>query len=245
MALHHNPRIVTNGLVLHLDAADRNSYPGSGTTFTDLSGNGNNATLQNGTSYSSDNGGTLVYDGADDKITIQNSTSLSSFTSISFNFWVRFYNLDYVNTTGTLYNFLRKGSVDVAATDPPTPHYGFWASYENRNNNGRFSYFAFGNEVGGYNGGGNNFASIYYTFNNNQWYNISATLDASELGKVYVNGELQGSKQLSGVNLNTSANMETVFQDPVDYPIAQIYNRALTASEVLQNYNATKTRFGL
>ena len=82
MALHHNPRIVTDGLVLHLDAADRNSYPGSGTTFTDLSGNGNNATLQNGTSYSSDNGGTLVYDGADDKITIQNSTSLSSFTKL-------------------------------------------------------------------------------------------------------------------------------------------------------------------
>ena len=245
MALHHNPRIVTSGLVMHLDAADRNSYPGSGNTFTDLSGNGNNAALQNGTSYSSDNGGTLVFDGVDDRIDIQNSTSLSNFTSISFNFWVRFYNLDYVNNTGTLYSFLRKGDIDEASTDPPTPHYGFWASYENRNNNGRFSYFAFGNEDGGYNGGVNTLSSILYTFNNNQWYNISVTLDASELAKVYVNGELEGSRQLSGVNLNTSAEMITVFQDPVDYPIAQIYNRALSAEEVLQNYNATKTRFGL
>ena len=245
MAVAGGPNIVEDGLVLALDAANVKSYPGSGTTFTDLSGNGNNATLQNGTSYSSDNGGTLVYDGVDDRIAIQNSTSLSSFSSISFNFWARFYNLDYVNSTGTLYNFLRKGNVDTAATDPPTPHYGFWASYENRNNNGRFSYFAFGNEDGGYNGGGNTLSTIFYTFNNNQWYNISVTLDASELAKVYVNGELEGSRQLSGVNLNTSAEMITVFQDPVDYPIAQIYNRALTAQEVEQNYNATKARFGL
>jgi len=239
------PNIIEDGLVLHLDAADRQSYPGSGTVWKDLSGNGNDGTLTNGPTFDSGNGGSIVFDGVDDGFTVQNSTSLSSFTAISFNFWVRFYNLDYINNTGTLYTFLRKGTIDVAATNPPTPHYGFWASYENRNNNGRFSYFAFGNEDGGFNGGGNNLASIFYTFNNNQWYNLSVTLDASELAKVYVNGELQGTKQLSGVNLNTSANIITFLQDPVDYPIAQIYNRALTPQEILQNYNAQKSRFNL
>ena len=66
MALHHSPRIVTSGLVLALDAADRNSYPGSGTTWTDLSGNANNGTLTNGPTFNSANGGSIVFDGTND-----------------------------------------------------------------------------------------------------------------------------------------------------------------------------------
>jgi len=68
MALSHGPPIITNGLVLCLDAADRNSYPGSGTTWTDLSGRGNTGTLTNGPTYSSSNGGSIVFDGVDDYI---------------------------------------------------------------------------------------------------------------------------------------------------------------------------------
>ena len=74
MALSHGPSpIITNGLVLCLDAADRNSYPGSGTTWTDLSGRGNNGTLQNGVGYSGDNGGSLSFDGVDDYVSIGTS----------------------------------------------------------------------------------------------------------------------------------------------------------------------------
>lgn len=62
--------IVTSGLVVNLDAGDSNSYPGSGTTWTDLSGNGNNGTLVNGTGYSSDNGGALVFDGSNDYVNL-------------------------------------------------------------------------------------------------------------------------------------------------------------------------------
>ena len=65
MALAHSPKIVTDGLVLCLDAANPKSYPGSGTTWTDLSGNGNNGTLVNGASYNSVNNGVFVLD-ADD-----------------------------------------------------------------------------------------------------------------------------------------------------------------------------------
>ncbi len=68
MAFSNGPVIPTNGLVLSWDAADPNSYPGSGTTIYDTSGNGNNGTLVNGVSFSSNNGGTLVTDGVDDYI---------------------------------------------------------------------------------------------------------------------------------------------------------------------------------
>ena len=68
MALAHSPRIITDGLVLCLDAGNTKSYPGSGTTWTDLSGNGNNGTLTNGPTYSSDNGGSIVFDGSNDYV---------------------------------------------------------------------------------------------------------------------------------------------------------------------------------
>jgi hypothetical protein len=68
MTIGYGPRIVTDGLVLALDAADRNSYPGSGTTWTDLTGRGNTGTLTNGPTYSSANGGSIVFDGTDDYV---------------------------------------------------------------------------------------------------------------------------------------------------------------------------------
>ena len=68
MSISGGPDIVENGLVLHLDAADTNSYPGSGTLWTDLSGNGNNGTLTNGPAYSSNNKGYFSFDGTDDYV---------------------------------------------------------------------------------------------------------------------------------------------------------------------------------
>ena len=68
MGLAHSPSLVMNGLVLALDAANPKSYPGSGTTWTDLSGRGNTGTLTNGPTYSSANGGSLVFDGTNDYV---------------------------------------------------------------------------------------------------------------------------------------------------------------------------------
>ncbi len=69
MAHFHSPRIITDGLVLALDAANQKSYPGSGTTWSDLSGNGNNGTLTNGPTFDSGNNGSIIFDGVDDYIT--------------------------------------------------------------------------------------------------------------------------------------------------------------------------------
>lgn len=69
MGIAYNTSIVRDGLVLHLDAANVKSYPGSGTVWKDLSGNGNNGTLVNGVGYNSDNKGAMVFDGSNDNIT--------------------------------------------------------------------------------------------------------------------------------------------------------------------------------
>ena len=82
MSLNHSPKIVTDGLVLCLDAASRKSYPGSGTTWFDRSGNGNNGTLTNGPTFSSDNGGSIVFDGTNDYVNC--GTTLGNFGTSNF-----------------------------------------------------------------------------------------------------------------------------------------------------------------
>ena len=86
MGVAYNPIIVTNGLVLCLDAANVKSYPGSGTTWTDLSGNGNNGTLANGPTYSSDNSGSIVFDGTNDFVQCSGSITV---TAATFTSWIR------------------------------------------------------------------------------------------------------------------------------------------------------------
>ena len=78
------PQIVTSGLVLLLDAGDQASYPGSGTTWTDLSGNGNNGTLVNGVGYNSSNGGSLSFDGVDDRVNLSTATGTVSQYTIAY-----------------------------------------------------------------------------------------------------------------------------------------------------------------
>jgi hypothetical protein len=85
MALFHSPSIVTNGLVLCLDAANRKSYPTTGTVWTDLSGNGRTGTLENTPTYSSSNGGYIIFDGSNEYV----SSTLPALTSYTTSVWVR------------------------------------------------------------------------------------------------------------------------------------------------------------
>ena len=85
--MFYGPKIITNGLVLYLDAANRNSYPGSGTTCTDLSGNNNNFTLVNGPTFSSGNMGNIVFDGTDDYLLI-NSLVWNYNADFTIQFWL-------------------------------------------------------------------------------------------------------------------------------------------------------------
>ena len=84
MGLSHSPRIVTDGLVFCVDAASRRSYPGAGTTWTDLTANKNNGTLINSPSFNSANGGSIVFDGTDDKVLFSEINLQTTFTACIF-----------------------------------------------------------------------------------------------------------------------------------------------------------------
>ena len=225
MALHHNPRIVTSGLVLALDAADTNSYPGSGTTWYDLSGNGNNGTLTNGPTFSSDNKGALVFDGSNDYAQFNGVTSsittkatISAFLTISsLNEYQRI--LGGTNKT-TISGFYTTKNIN-------------WNLYIN--NTGYLNLFS------------------TTTLSEDTVYSVTGTVDLSaNIYKLYINGVLESTGNITSgsdylvydsefrVNSNVTSqayggNIHAV----------KVYNRALSAEEVLQNYNATKTRFGL
>ena len=93
MGLSHSPRIVTDGLVFCVDAGDKMSYPGAGTTWTDLSKNRNNGTLTNGPTFDSANGGSIVFDGTDDYVNFGSQTWDIS-TNLTIDFFIKFNTLN-------------------------------------------------------------------------------------------------------------------------------------------------------
>jgi len=213
---------ITTGLVLNLDAANTSSYSGSGTTWTDLIG-GNNATLTNGPTYSGENGGSIIFDGNNDYATTSSSV-LSSPNSSPLT-------LEAVcmNTSGS-------GWQTVLGTHSSFTQIGF---------NGTTFYF------GRNGGGGNLLVSSGATVPINTWCHIVMTYDGS-LGYGYLNGSfitsgnIGSNSQTNGVSLLstfTSASPSEVFAGRI--AIARVYNRALSASEVLQNYNALRGRYGI
>ena len=240
---------VTSGLTLNLDAGFTASFPkGGGLNWYDLSGNANTGVLTNGPAFDSNNYGSIYFDVVDDYVNCGNSASLQTFSQITMNTWVKFSGLDYVGNTGKLMFFMSKGNPDTLA-----PNNGYWFSYDNRNNNSNFAYTCFGNSVGGFAGGGNNFSSKSYTFTNDVWYNITATVNSSSQGTLYINGVQQGSSvTFSNLNITTTVDNLIVGNSSLsgyfyglkgNMILSQIYNRALSAAEVLQNYYAVLQRF--
>jgi hypothetical protein len=208
----YNPTMVTDGLVLCLDAANGRSYPGSGTAWDDLSGNGNNGTLVNGVGYSGDNLGSLVFDGVNDYV---NNGTITTGGKITVNAWIK------INTGGIVQHIVDSSSNSwhLAILGNNRPY--FW--------------------------NGSTYHQSAQILSTSTWYMItgvqSSTLD------IYVNGVL--SQSLS-INANITTNNVNIgrYQSgtrPYNGNIAQvsIYNRALTAQEIQQNFNATRGRFGI
>ena len=228
MGLAHSPRIVTDGLVLALDAGNTKSYPGSGSTWTDLSGNGNNGTLVNSVGYNSSNGGSLTFDPTLNQYVSFTSASQTSLQSqqISLCCWIK--------------------------TVPYTNYYGFfgWTSYGSQGGIS-LDINSDGGTVVPLVQAGN---SAWTTVNSNINLGTSigyvvATYDGSSL-KIYINGVLANSVN-AAITIGYSGRQLVLgrygFGNSNDYSgniySASIYNRALTASEVQQNYNALKGRY--
>ena len=228
--------IDTNGLVLYLDAGNSKSYPGSGTSWTGLSGLSNNGTLVNGVGYNSANGGSLVFDGTNDYVSIPLSTSLNK-TQGTMNFWV--YPTRYNGSNGY---FVNRDDSTANAVD------WLWI--------GTYSdtfYFRLGN--------GSDCCSNDLTFSSvssviplNSWTNMCFTWVSNGTSAIYKNGTLYTSRSIGNVpstnpsltgriGLGHGGNGDEYFAGRISN--TSIYNRALSAAEIQQNYNALKSRFGL
>ena len=234
MGLAHSPRIVTNGLVLYLDAGNTKSYPGTGTTWTDLSGKGNNGTLQSmsGANYSSANGGYLVFDGASDYISIAFSGSVycidfwikpaSTLTSsTSFSSILDFNNGQQSLIFGSCTQFFN-GELITLLTNPD----GVSSHYQ------RSAYVSTTDSISGWTHVNCNHDGTHYVFTVNGIIKQKSFLGTSDIinaiSPIYL-GKADG----SGINGFYNGNISNL----------KLYNKALTAAEILQNYNALKRRY--
>jgi len=236
------PSIVLDGLVLYLDAGNTSSYPGSGTTWTDLSSSGKNATLSNGPTYSSDDGGSIVFDGVNDFASIGSPSPLSGTQLFTFEIWVNFTsisgNYGGLNKSAWLFAGGTGGgggqpelavlSADNTSFTPDTLNFGRGS----------------GGTVGSCQ------VSVSSLMSNGNWYQIVLVRSSTNTQEVYLNGVQIGTGNVSnsfsdGITNFGSIENNSNYSGYLNGKISniKIYNRALTAAEVQQNYNALVGRF--
>ena len=226
-SMDNTPSYVTDGLVLNLDAGNLNSYAGSGTTWSDLAQDGNDGTI-NGATYTSN--GYFTFDGSNNYIDLGN---VLDFTTSDFSLaaWVNF------NSVNDYQVVLQKGRVGEGANT------GYRIRLEN---NGQVNFVT--------NGINDNEVDIQSTtsLSTHTWYYITASRSGSN-HKLYLNAVLEASTS-SGDASSLGNNLDLVIGYNKYYPIwglngnlsiVNVYSKALSIDEVTQNFNATKTRFGL
>jgi len=224
MALSHSPSIVTNGLVMCLDAANPKSYPGSGTTWYNLIPGGVNGTLTNGPTYNSANGGSMVFDGTNDYVST--NLVLPSPTTTATTFDIVFKN----NSTSTF-----KGLIGASSYQSTGFSVGFMGLSTMRNTYNASS-LSFENDFSYNSSDISNGIFIFNGRNINIYRNsiLSSSFTAS----------FDSVQSLSGIQIgrNLQGGWGT---SQVDIYSVKIYNRALTADEISQNFNAHRGRYGI
>lgn len=246
------PPLVTSGLVFHLDASNNTSYSGTGTTWTDLSGNSNNGTLVNSVGYTTDGGagGVLTFNGSNQYITTPIGPMSYSDPTFSYDVWFKLTasqtGLHGSSTPGGGFRVIAGGAVGrfesvLYCTDfsgTKLPYGGF---------NGRFG------------GGGTGLQdfSVYPSSLSglNTWFNYAVTY-TNGAQVFYKNGAVLGYAYYSYTSFTTATNtwfgngqssayVYSGYYGPGYVAQVRYYNRVLTSAEVLQNYNSTKSKFGL
>ena len=227
-----SPSIITDGRRLHLDVGNPRSYPGEGTIWYDASGNGNIATFTNGPVYTSGTNGYFTFDGVDDFASIANSTSLQVADTFTINSWVY-----------------------------PTNLSGRYGIFSTRTNNAAGSWQL---EVGTANAGTGRVAVtgvgtwIFESVNNavtiNNWFNVCFVKpnNATQGGTLYVNGTSIGSVVTTAYTILNNNDNKVIAQGssgsqlfPGRISHVSLYNVALTADQVTQNFNAFRGRYGV
>jgi hypothetical protein len=227
MSFAHSPKIVTDGLVLALDAGNIKSYPGTGTTWFDKSGFSNNGTLVNGPTFSSANGGSIVFDGVDDYADCGNSAVLNTTSSISINVWFK-----------AAYN---PNVIYRAIVDKGRDGFGAWSlAIDEVQTKATFKVVI---------AGSNRSVTCVSSYGNNIWTLITGVFTGTNL-LIYQNGILENSGSFSGTIGTNSISVKIgkpndTYAFGGNVAATQIYNRALTQAEVQQNFNALRGRFGI
>jgi len=253
MGLKHHPRVVTNGLVGYWDAANPRSYSGTGLTANGLIG-GIGGTLVNGVGFTSSNSGSFVFDGTNDYFESPHSDALNISGSITVDVWVYLTSLSNSGDMNLICKYSNAGGSSNQSwiLFKSTGDYRFASPDGLTANNNEFVWLASSN--GNYSGALIGTGEQVLT---NTWYNVVAIYNSSnEKMLMYLNGQLKTNVtrtgQTSGV-LSTNLRNLQIGGTPLDsnryvqgrIPSAKVYNRALSAQEIKQNYNATKKRYGL
>jgi len=220
--------IVTNGLILNLDAAKRDSYPGSGTVWRDIAGSTVTGSLINGPTFNSNNGGSILFNGTNNYT--DTNIDMVGYTDFTISMFAK--SLDTWPASGTTFralcgnlgggSYVRMNITTTAAS------VFFWA-----NGPGTFSS-----------------AEVFNTSSNiNDWYYYTLTRSTT-FQRIYLNGVLK-----SEVTFSNTASLSNYYRSVGQYGTSyfwngniadyKIYNRALSATEITQNYNALKGRYGL
>ena len=223
----YNPSIVTSGLVLCMDSGNPRSYPGSGTVWNDATTSGFNYTLINSPTYTSGTSGFFTFDGVNEYATASNNTALDTQTP-SVEVWVK--------TNATTQN-------------------GFW--FEKGTVNTQYSLFQEGaviqwRQFFSSGQGLTNLSTTTATYmNTSNWYQVVGTFTSGSR-ILYINGvQVNSDSQAGTIATNTGGQWIGVYGGAVGYfyngslSICRVYNRVLTAAEVLQNFNASRGRYGI
>lgn len=241
--INGNSSIIINGLVFYQDAANKQTYPGSGTNSYDISGQSNNGTFVNNTTFSTDNGGCFQFDGTDDYITCGTDSSIrpsySTLNSDGFTIIANVKTDDNSNYQGIFCNDGVNQStyfgLEAAYTGGGTPRWAMHAM-----------------DGSGTGSSNRSTATATAVINNGQWYHVAFNFVNSNKASflIYVDGVVQtmtttgGASNLgySGSSLSAIGATRTFDWDG---SIARVlcYNRTLSEAEILQDYNAVKSRF--
>ena len=224
MSVSGGPDIITDGLILSLDAANNKSYPRSGNIWYDLSNNGKNGSLINNPTFDSANNGNIAFNGINNFINTSYTLPNTNYT-ISVVFKINVFSTTYnrgIFSTFSTSNFNGIYFADSGNQSTPTSNMWFWVDSN----------------------------SVYffpYIFATNTWYFIAFSITGGQI-YAYLNGRLvyqvtNTTTHKDTLNLGRSRFNENYLNGNIS--LTQIHNRALSANEILQNYNALKGRFNL
>ena len=223
MSISYNSSIVTNGLVLCVDAGNPRSYSGSGTQWNDATSSGFNFTLTNGPVYSSSNLGSFTFDGVNDFASASDNTALNTQTP-TVEVWVK--------TNATTQN-------------------GFW--FEKGSVNTQYALFQEGGSITWRltTNVGSLTATTASFMSTSNWAQVVGTYTSGDR-RIYVNGVQVASDALAyTIPTNSSGMFIGAYGTGTGYfyngalSICRVYNRVLSAAEVLQNFNAARGRYGV